>query len=233
MFNFIGVIVSFIYFFGLLFIAPIFKKNLEISRKFVHIMLGNWWFIVILFFNNVWAASIVPFSFIFINYLSIKRNKAGGLLSELERKNESKSYGIITYPIAMLLLVIISFTLLRTPYIGGIGLMALSYGDGFAALVGKKFDYIKFTTWGNKKTISGCVGMFIATFISITIFISIASIYHSISVIIILSLILALVATFFEAFTPVGFDNITVPLSVVGAYYFILNICLSSYIIIK
>ncbi len=42
--------------------------------------------------------------------------------------------------------------------------MALAYGDGFAALIGKKFGWKPFYVFKNKKTVSGCAGMFSATF---------------------------------------------------------------------
>lgn len=86
----VGIIISFAYFFGLLIVSQhIPLKTLEGKRKFVHIMLGNWWLIVLTFFSNVFAALIVPVSFIFINYWSLKRNKDNGLLSSLERKNHT------------------------------------------------------------------------------------------------------------------------------------------------
>ena len=67
-------------------------------------------------------------------------------------------------PAALVILVVISFGALKEPYIGGIGLMALAYGDGFAALIGKKFGWKPFYVFKNKKTVSGCAGMFSATF---------------------------------------------------------------------
>ena len=217
--NFIGIILSFVYFFGLLFLAKLFKNNLELSRKFVHIMLGNWWLIVTYFFTSAWAASVVPFVFIFINYISLKRNKKGGLLSELERKTEKKSYGIVAYPISMLLLVILSFAILKQPYVGGIGLLALSYGDGFAALIGQKFNFKPIILFGNKKTISGSIGMFIAVFMSTLVFMLIIPTSLSFYLIVPTLIVVAFISTIFEMFTPFGFDNITVPFSAVGAFY--------------
>ena len=67
-------------------------------------------------------------------------------------------------PATLVILVVISFGALKEPYIGGIGLMALAYGDGFAALIGKKFGWKPFYVFKNKKTVSGCAGMFSATF---------------------------------------------------------------------
>lgn len=58
--NLVGVIISFAYFWGLLIISQYIPlKTLEGKRKFVHIMLGNWWLLVLALFSNVFAAIIV------------------------------------------------------------------------------------------------------------------------------------------------------------------------------
>lgn len=49
--NLLGVFLSFAYFFGLLILSQYMSRlTLEGKRKFVHIMLGNWWFMVLFFF---------------------------------------------------------------------------------------------------------------------------------------------------------------------------------------
>jgi phytol kinase len=219
MWSIIGILVSFVYYFGLLFISKLFKSNLEYGRKFVHIMLGNWWFLALIFFDSVFTAIIVPFSFIFVNYISLKRNKKGGLLSELERKNGKKSYGIVAYPIAMTMLVIVSYSVIRQPYIGGIGLFALAYGDGFATIIGQKYNYKPMVFCGNVKTLSGSLSMFCATFLSTFIYVLIVSGTSHMLVIIPSMLLVALISTLFELFTPFGLDNITVPLAATGTFY--------------
>ena len=219
--NFWGVVLSFAYFFALLIISQRLSfLSLEGKRKFVHILLGNWWFMVLAFFDQVVYASIVPASFIVINYMSLKRNKKGGLLSELERKKtNSKSYGIIIYPVSMLLLIILSFEVFHDIRIGGIGLLALSYGDGFAALVGKRFNYVPFEIWGNKKTLSGSIAMLLATFISVTIYLRITQLQVTLLGVAIPAFWIAIVSTASELITPFGIDNLAIPISAVLVYY--------------
>lgn len=219
--NFGGVVLSFGYFFALLIISQrISFLSLEGKRKFVHILLGNWWFMVLAFFDQVVYASIVPGSFIVINYMSLKRNKKGGLLSELERKKtNSKSYGIIIYPVSMLLLIILSFEVFHDIRIGGIGLLALSYGDGFAALAGKRFNYVPFEIWGNKKTLSGSIAMLLATFISVSIYLRITQLQVTLLGVAIPAFWIAIVSTASELITPFGIDNLAIPISAVLVYY--------------
>lgn len=220
--NFWGVLLSFGYFFTLLIIAQhLTFLSLEGKRKFVHILLGNWWFMVLAFFNQVVYASIVPASFIVINYMSLKRNKKGGLLSELERKKAgSKSYGIVLYPVSMLLLIILSFEIFHDIRIGGIGLLALSYGDGSAALAGKRFNYIPFEIWGNKKTLSGSITMFLSTFISIGIYLYITRLQDTLLKATIPAFVVAAISTVVELITPYGADNLAIPALAVFVYNF-------------
>ena len=221
----IGLVASYAYFFGLLFCARFIRSSVEAFRKFVHIMLGNWWFIVIVFFSSVWTAIIVPFSFIFINLFSLKRNKDGGLLSELERKTGQKSFGIVAYPIAMCMLVFLSFYVFKQPYIGGIGLLSLSYGDGFAALIGTRFPIYKYHIWGNVKSIGGSAGMFVCTFLVTLLYLIIIHINIPYAVTVPILLISAFSATFVEAFTPFGLDNITVPIVSTIVYFASTKLC--------
>ena len=67
--NIIGMVLSIIYMGIVMVIAPKVEKfGKEYSRKFIHIMLSNWWFIAMFTFDNIIWASILPVAFIFINY---------------------------------------------------------------------------------------------------------------------------------------------------------------------
>ena len=83
-------------FIGIVIIAAKFfeKENEETSRKFIHIMLSNWWFIAMYFFKDpIWAA-VGPASFIIINYLSYKKN----LIKVMERdKPDGLRHSLLCY----------------------------------------------------------------------------------------------------------------------------------------
>ena len=73
--NIFGLIVSIIFIGLVLVCGKVFEKaGKEASRKFIHIMLSNWWIIAMIFFDNVWMAAILPFLFVIINYISYKFN---------------------------------------------------------------------------------------------------------------------------------------------------------------
>ena len=90
----LGIVLSIAYIFLIIFISSLVSKNhSEISRKIVHIGVCNWWIIVIIFFENVWLASIVPLLFCIINYISYKKD----IFKSMER-DDKKSLGTVYYP---------------------------------------------------------------------------------------------------------------------------------------
>ena len=75
--NLLGIVLSYIFIVAIIILAKFFEKfGEETSRKFIHIMLANWYFIAMYFFTNWICACIVPLSFIIINYISYKKNLA-------------------------------------------------------------------------------------------------------------------------------------------------------------
>ena len=119
--NWLGILVSYLYIALVIVGAKIFeKKGKEASRKFIHIMLGNWWFIAMYFFTNVWFAAFVPATFVIINYLSYKKD----LIKVMER-DEQDGLGTVYYAVALLILAIVSFGIFKNP---ALGLAADSWG---------------------------------------------------------------------------------------------------------
>ena len=201
--NVLGLIFSIVYIFFIILISTIISKShSELSRKVVHIGVCNWWIIVILFFDNVVFASIVPALFVIINSISYKKD----LFKSMERDDKS-SLGTIYYAISCLILTLLSFLCFKNKLYAGIGLFAMGYGDGLAALVGSSFKSIDYKIFNNKKTLLGTLTMFVATFIVVSIITLIFNQFSLLSV-----LIISLVATIVEAVSPFGLDNITVPL---------------------
>ena len=103
--NWLGIIISYLYIGIIIAGAKLFeKRGEEASRKFIHIMLGNWWFIAMYFFTNVWFAIFVPITFVIINYVSYKQD----LIKVMERKNQD-GLGTVYYAVSLFILAIVSF----------------------------------------------------------------------------------------------------------------------------
>lgn len=210
--NWIGIIVSYVYI-GLVIIgAKLFEKTgKEVSRKFIHIMLGNWWFIAMCFFTNVWFAIFVPTTFVIINYISYKKD----LIKVMERE-EQDGLGTVYYAIALLILVIVSFGIYDEPLLGLIPNLVMAYGDGFAAVFGKLIKSKKYKLSETKKSFAGSLTMFIISLLLITGYLILkhGEIFWQTGHWIMISVMMAFVATAIEAMSGKGIDNISVPLSV-------------------
>ena len=201
--NILGLIISLLFIFALIILSEkLFKCNTEFSRKFVHIGVCNWWIIATIFFNNVFWASIVPLLFVILNWISFKKN----IFTSIERESK-KSLGTIYYAISCLLLTLVSFLYLKNMLYGGIGLLTMGYGDGFAAISGIKVKSKEYYIWKNKKSFIGTITMFVISFIVISILTLLYGQFSLTSVILI-----AFIATVIEAVSPFGIDNLTVPI---------------------
>ncbi|WP_077368142.1 diacylglycerol/polyprenol kinase family protein [Anaerosalibacter sp. Marseille-P3206] len=211
----IGIIVSFVYIFLIIAVATILNKrdliSNEGSRKFIHIMLSNWWFIAMHYFKTPMSASIVPAIFVLINYLSYKNN----IFKAMEREEEEETLGTVYYAVSLLILSLISFSEKLSPWIGAAGILVMGYGDGFAAIIGSKYGKHRLNFGSIKKSVEGSLAMFVFSFICLFAITFYTNSLHSFGYVI----LIAVVATIVELFSPKGTDNLAVPLVVSLLYY--------------
>lgn len=206
--NIFGIIVSII-FIGIIFVAAkLFEKaGKEASRKFIHIMLSNWWIIAMVFFDNVFSAALLPALFIVINYASYKMD----IIKVMERNEgeENKdSLGTVYYAISLFILAIITFGPLKNPLVGLCGIAVMGYGDGLAAVIGQSIKSPEYSIGKNKKTIAGSLTMFCVTLMIMAGFLT----YNATTYIAIKSILIAVLMTIIEAVSIKGTDNLSVPL---------------------
>ena len=203
--NVIGLVVSIVFIGAVLVFAKIFEKwGKEASRKFVHIALANWWIIAMCFFENWIWASILPVLFIIINYLSYKKD----LISVMERENKD-GLGTVYYAISLLIMSIVTFGIVKKPEIGLCSIFVMGYGDGFAAIVGKKVKSLEYKIGNTKKSLAGSATMFFISFLIIAIYLCAINSPLWILKSIVISIILSLI----EAVGIKGTDNIIVPVA--------------------
>ena len=206
--NIVGFIVSILYVGIIIVSAKVFEKaGKEASRKYIHIMLSNWWIIAMAFFDNMFWAAAAPAIFVVVNYLSYKK----GIIKVMERDagdDNKESLGTVYYALSLLILALITFGPLNNPAIGLCGILVMGYGDGLAAVIGQAVKSKEFVIAGNKKSIAGSLAMFCVTLIIFVGFLM----YSSTDYIAIKSILVAVLMTIIEAVSIKGTDNLTVPL---------------------
>lgn len=202
-FGFIGVVVGI----GVL-MSRSEKISAEVVRKFIHIAVSNWWFILLVSFDTLGQAIIGPIFFILANGAAVFT----GLADVLGEKDLKRNLGLVYFPISLLILVILAFTNTIPLWASTIGVFVMGYGDGLAALLGSYYGKKKLF---GKKSYVGSIVVFVVTFIVILL----ASLYFKVGnpltgTWIIRTLIISILATIIELFTPTGLDNLTLPIGV-------------------
>ena len=210
--NIIGLTSSLGYIFFVIGIATVVAKKSqgasETSRKVVHILVGNWVFLTPLF-TELWAVVLVPFTFIIINSLSLKYT----LISAMERNDDS--LGTVYYAVSLFFLSGLGFILgfRALPYIG---VLTMAYGDGFAAITGKKWGKRKPFPFAPQKSLAGSLTVaaaaFLATFGSLLYFQKEFSIERSFLFILFVALLNGIFSAFMELTGKKGCDNLTLPI---------------------
>lgn len=204
-------IISFVYIFAVIGVSAIVRKinnNEEISRKIIHIFVGNW-ILLSPFFENIFVAAGIPFSFIIINFLSVQYN----LIPSMEREGDKKSYGTVYYAISLFILTLIAhYTGMWT--ISIVGVLIMAYGDGLAAIIGEKYgrNYLKIE---RSKTVQGSLIVLIAA-VLITFIVAIINKPTFSLKIIFINLLIAILNGIFAMYIEIsgknGSDNISLPI---------------------
>ena len=214
--NIFGLVVSFLFIGIVIVSAKLFEKaGKEASRKYIHIVLSNWWIIAMVFFDSPYWAMIGPIIFVFINYASYKFN----IIKAMERdEGEKDGLGTVYYALSLLILALATFGPLQNPIIGLVGVAVMGYADGMAAIVGKGIDSPEYSVNGNKKTLAGSATMFIISLIIIFGALS----YLGVANCFVKAIIMAIITTIVEGVSIKGTDNLTIPLLTSGMIFLVL-----------
>ena len=158
----VGVVAVYVYVAVLIiFTEKIFSKKYPVqSRKFLHIMTGNIAFILPLFETSwimafIAAGPFILFTFLMSPYSPIKSIR--GKTSEA-----GHGLGLVYYAITWTVLAYVFFD---HRVVIAMGILAMSYGDGLASLIGIKYGKQKFTVFRDTKSYVGSLSMFFFTFL--------------------------------------------------------------------
>jgi len=215
----LGLAASYVFVFGFIGAATLLMRRdilrAAAARKVIHIGVAHWWLIAMALMNDPWVASVGPASFIVINALALHFR----LLPAMDAGADHRNLGTVYFPVALLVLVNLCWRGVMPPWVGGIAVLVLGWGDGLAALVGEANGAPGVRIWGGRKSAAGTIVMFAASFAVTLVFTLLFNArYGTLVPAIGVSTIVAAAATVVELFTPFGIDNITVPLAVAALY---------------
>ncbi|MDH5780015.1 MAG: SEC59/DGK1/VTE5 family protein [Candidatus Bathyarchaeota archaeon] len=215
--NLLVMLLSYIYIISMIFvsnrIAKILMWSQETSCKVLHILIGNLSFILPFFTESIFpvmvAAPFVLVTFLVSPYSPIRSLKSlpFGLQDTTEKGHP---LGLVFYSISYTVLAALFFS---TPYVVAAGILPMAYGDGVASLIGEHYGRRKYKIL-SQKSLEGSLAVFTGSFVSLLFGLVFYSLFFQFSAVEMISLSLwtALIATLVEAISPLGFDNLTVPL---------------------
>jgi phytol kinase len=209
--DYLAIAVAFVYVFAALGLAEALRKLLklpvEFTRKVVHIAVGMWAWGTIALFDSKWLAIVTPAVFVVLNYVSYKR----GLFLAMESNNRS-NLGTVYFPIAFVAIILLLWDVDR--FAVALTLMPMTWGDAFAAIIGRRFGSSTYTLAGGTRSVEGSAAMFIFTFFAVLI----PWVIHG-SPSVTSALTIAALSTIVEACSPNGLDNLFVPAASVAGWW--------------
>jgi len=211
----VGVAIVFIYVAIMLIVTEkILHKYPSVSRKVLHIMVGNVAFLLPIFQTKEVMAFLAAGPFIIFTFLMSPHTPIKSIRGKTSAAGHSM--GLVYYSITWTVLAYVFFD---NMVVIAIGILAMSYGDGFASIIGSKFGKRKFNIFGDEKSYIGSFSMFVFTLITMIVAVLFYEISLTFQHFMFLSLI-ALVGAVIEGITPRGFDNLSVPFVISFLYWF-------------
>lgn len=198
----------FLYLGGLVVIADVLSRVLpddpELTRKVVHIGSGNvillaWWLDISR--QVIVSAAIIAATIAIVSYII-------PILPSIESVGR-KSFGTLFYALSIGVLAACFWQ--NNPQYTVIGILVMAWGDGMAAIIGQRFGQHPYQIGQISKTWEGSLAMTIASFVVTELVL--VSVEGNNWQILLISLAVALISTILEAFSKLGIDNLTVPLS--------------------
>ncbi len=213
------------------------KLSINVSRKIIHIFAAPIYIAFFPFYSGSWyspiIAMIVPliFALKFLTIgLGIKEDEA--FVNTMSRSGDPRELlrGTFYYTIVMIFFVLVWWTHPLTV----IALSILAFGDGFGDVIGRNYGKRKIKVTAGTKTLEGSlIGVFLIGFVFTLLMLFLyslmgAQVYSGGSVVytytfssllnsLVPVLILSIVATIAELYSPKDVDNIIIPAAVVIA----------------
>ncbi|WP_346661629.1 diacylglycerol/polyprenol kinase family protein [uncultured Methanobrevibacter sp.] len=199
----------------------VLKTRPEVSRKFLHIMVGNMIF-AMPFFSDPWVMVwFLTLLFFLTEYSPIK----------IQNSVTESGHALGLFFYALIWTILIAIYSMLSPandpkffiWIVALAIVPMVYGDGFAALIGQKFGKVKYTVFGGTKSLEGSLTMFVVTTVMSVfvwmVFTSIGCTMPEFNIVYII--VISAIATLCEAFSYGGIDNLTVPAVTSILYYLV------------
>lgn len=179
----------------------------DVTRKLFHLAVGLWAVPSLYLIATGTHAAMVFLSVAAVSYLSFRFE----LLHAVE--DDGANLGSVLLPLSCALLLWWFWG--ERAYVAVAGIFAASFGDGAAALVGRRLGSRKFRTLGQPRSMEGTLTLFLVSSVAmapVLIILGGLDVHQALA----FALIAATVAASVETISVYGLDNLTVPLATAG-----------------
>lgn len=199
----LALILSFGYVFLMLAIGEGLKRwrklSSDFTRKFIHISVGMYSILAVILYDRWQWAVIPPAAFIVINFLDWKF----GILQAMTSSDRS-NLGTVYFPISFCVIIWLFWD--KPALLIG-SLMPLTWGDSFAAVIGKRFGRRKYSVLGSTRSLEGSAVMLLFSAVSTGLVLGIMGVDNWLGI----ALAVSIGASLAEAVSPFGTDNLAIP----------------------
>lgn len=206
--NWLGLILSVIYIFGLIGGAELLRHwrgyKSSFTRKVIHIGVGMMSWALHLLFDNPWYFVGTAVAFMIINLLDWRYGFFAAMAS-----SDRSNLGTVYFPLAAAVVVYLFWD---QPPLMVAALMPLTWGDGLAPVVGQAYGRHPYTVHNHQRTLEGSAGFFAAGFLFtwLALWLVGGSPVISPAAAVFPALVITAATTLVEAVSIWGVDNLTI-----------------------
>jgi uncharacterized protein (TIGR00297 family) len=204
----IGLVITYIYSFALLGAATLIQVKLNLprdfTRKVVHVGAGMWIFGLYALFDSWFWGTFPIATYIVFNYISYKFK----LIKAMDLSDSSPG---TVYFVVSITVLLATFWSRGEFWIAATGIMAMTWGDAFASIVGRAVGKHPYYIGKHRRTFEGSAAMWGFSFAAMCLTMLFFSTGLDVVKILGIAIILASAATLMEAVALRGLDNIFVP----------------------
>jgi phytol kinase len=156
--NTLGLLIAYTYIFGIIGLAEVLRRwrgyGSDFTRKVIHIGVGMMSWIIGLLFDSPWPFVFASMTFVAINLIDWRY----GIISAMSSSDRS-NLGTVYFPLAAAAVALIFWE--KQPLMVA-ALMPLTWGDGLAPVIGRRYGVHKYTILGHTRSLEGSATFFLA-----------------------------------------------------------------------
>jgi phytol kinase len=206
--NWLGLLIAYLYIFAIIGTAEALRcwrnYNSDFTRKFIHVGVGMLSWLVPFLFDSPWPFVFASFTFVIINLLDWQY----GFISSMTSSDRS-NLGTVYFPIAAAVAALIFWD---HPPLMVAALMPLTWGDGFASVIGRAYGRHPYTVFGHTRTLEGSLTFFVmgGFFTWLALWMMSGAPDLSLATAVLPTVVIMLATTLTEAVSIGGLDNLTI-----------------------